>query len=446
MAECEKHSTPDDCWLVIDGAAYDVTSFIDKHPGGAMIYVRAGRDCTQIFDSYHQDRVRAMLPKFKVADVSDYAPGKSNSADVLVYGDEGGFYRELKKRVAAKFRATGKNPRYHPEMLIKSFVILAGVAASYYGTYWAMPGRFAASLACAVLLGFFRAEVGMSIQHDANHGSYTTSNNLGYVMGLTLDMVGASSWVWKQVHVNGHHAYTNVPSHDTDVWVDRDGDVRRIVEGTPHYWYYKFQAFYLPFLYGALSLKSIIGDLTLIRTQLFGDTHRFVAPTKKEAVLFWALKAASLAYLVALPLACSPHGTLGAFALFMTEEWTCGLTLAYMFQVAHVSTAAVFPEAKDGKVAMGWATAQCATTINFAPGNWFWTHVSGGLNHQVEHHLFPGICHMHYPMLAPIVRETCEEFGVPYLSYPTFWGAFMSHWEHMHKVGQPIKVPTLGDA
>lgn len=411
-----------------------------------MIYVHAGRDNTQIFDSYHPDRVRGMLPKYKIADVSDYTPGKSREQDVLVYGDEGGFYRELKKRVQAKFKETGKHPRFHPEMLIKSALILAGVALTWYGAYFAFPGCLALSFLCAVGLGFFRAEVGMSIQHDANHGSYTTNNTLGYIMGLTLDCVGASSWVWKQVHVNGHHAYTNVPTHDTDVWVDQKGDVRRIVEGTAHLWFYKLQAYYLPILYGALSLKSMFGDLTLIRTLLYGDTHRFVAPTTKEAILFWSLKALSFSYLIGLPALYSPHGLGAAAALFLTEQWTCGLTLAYLFQVAHVTLPASWPKAEGGRIKMGWATAQCATTVNFCPGSWFWTHISGGLNHQVEHHLFPGICHMHYPMLYPVVKATCEEFGVPYLSYDTFPEAVRGHFTYMHKVGQGFKIPTLGDA
>ena len=62
--EVEKHSTPKDCWVIVHGKVYDVTSFVPLHPGGNMIWVKAGGECTQLFDSYHPLRTRAVLEKY----------------------------------------------------------------------------------------------------------------------------------------------------------------------------------------------------------------------------------------------------------------------------------------------------------------------------------------------------------------------------------------------
>ena len=141
-----------------------------------------------------------------------------------------------------------------------------------------------------------------------------------------------------------------------------------------------------------------------------------------EKAVFWGGKLSYAAYMLALPLLFGAHSGGTTASLYLVSQLVAGWTLSIMFQVAHVVEKADFPVAHGvggtAHVDKGWAAAQVATTADFSHDSWFWTHFSGGLNHQVEHHLFPGICHVYYPHLQPIVKATCEEYGVQYNSYP----------------------------
>jgi fatty acid desaturase len=113
-------------------------------------------------------------------------------------------------------------------------------------------------------------------------------------------------------------------------------------------------------------------------------------------------------------------------------------------QVAHVTDEVEFLErGADGVVPGGWAAQQVATCSDFAHGSWFWTHVSGGLNYQAIHHLFPGVIHTHYPAIAPIVKAAAARRGVPYKVYPSFASALAGHFRHLRNVGMAIAVPSL---
>lgn len=448
MKEIESHSTPEDCWVVIDGNVYDVSKFVPSHPGGAMIYVKAGGDCSQLFDAYHPIRARKVLPKYLVGHVTDFS-NQENPEKIVMYQDDSEFYTTMKRRVEAHFKKHNKDPRFHPEMYAKSAIILAMVLLSWYVAFFVsakLETAFSPLVAflAAVSFGFWRAEVGVSIQHDANHGSYCKNGTLCYLMGLTLDLVGASSYNWKQMHVNGHHAYTNLADYDLDVRVN-EADIRRVSPQQPWHKWHVYQHAYLGFLYGLLSIKSMVDDFKMMRELRLGPTV-FTPALPKERAIFYGGKAFSLMLVLGVPVALSPWGAVAAFGLYLVEEFACGWTLAMMFQVAHVTEKAAWPQVKDdGKVDMGWASSQVATTVNFAPRSWFWTHISGGLNHQIEHHVFPGVCHCHYPFIAPVVEETCKEFDVPYVAYDTFWTALKAHFGHMATMGNK-KVPTLGDA
>jgi linoleoyl-CoA desaturase len=122
-----------------------------------------------------------------------------------------------------------------------------------------------------------------------------------------------------------------------------------------------------------------------------------------------------------------------------------GLIMGVVFQLAHINGDAAFPEpvGSPKHIENEWAVHQVETTANFAPKNWLLNFYIGGLNHQIEHHLLPHICHMNYPRLAPVVRATCEEFGVRYTSYATWREAFAAHLRELRLLGRSPELDHL---
>lgn len=471
LREVAKHNSHDDCWMIIKGKVYDVTSFVRSHPGGPLIYSNAGGDNTTQFSSYHPLYVERMLGKYLVGSVDRASVDDARRTDVAGHVEyvedvpddarvggggggraqrgqgEGDFYRTLKARVEAYFRETKQDPRVHPHMYVKTAVILASHVAAVYGMFYARV-PLAAAVAASLLLGLCFTEIGVSIQHDANHGSYGRSPLWGQLLGCTLDMMGISSFNWKKQHVVGHHAHTNVVGADPDVEVLPEGDPRRYHSEHPLRPMHRYQHVYMLMLYCLMGFKlAFVEDFSIYFRGRLGPLT-FGAPMNAgEKLVFWAGKAAFAAYMFAMPLALSHRAAATVLLLDALAIAFAGFLLAIMFQVSHVQTRLEFPKPDDrGRVHRGWAENQLMTTADYAHGSSFWLHISGGLNYQVVHHLFPGVTHCHYPALARIVREACEERGITYHVYDTFADALADHVRHLRLVGrQQIVIPSYGN-
>jgi linoleoyl-CoA desaturase len=90
---------------------------------------------------------------------------------------------------------------------------------------------------------------------------------------------------------------------------------------------------------------------------------------------------------------------------------------------------------EKGEIENEWAIHQMQTTADFGHDNKLLTWYAGGLTHQIEHHVFPDICHIHYPKIAHIVKQTAEEFGVPYNYNTGYFSALRSHIKMLKKFG-----------
>ena len=454
LQEVAKHNSYDDCWIIIKGKVYDVTPFVRSHPGGPLIYSNAGGDNTAQFRSYHPLYVDKLLGKYFIGDVdiaSVAEARKTDAAGHVEYAegsrDETDLYHKLKLRVEAYFKETGQDPRVHPHMYIKTAVILISHVLSVYGMFYAQLPLTAAVL-CSLLLGLCFTEIGVSIQHDANHGSYTRNALVGKILGCTLDVMGISSFNWKKQHVVGHHAHTNIVGADPDVEVLQDGDPRRYHSEHPLRPMHKYQHVYMLFLYSLMGFKiAFVEDFNIYFNRQLGPL-KFSAPMNAgEKAVFWLGKACFASYMFIFPLACSHRSAVAVLMLGAIAVAFAGFLLAIMFQVSHVQTRLEFPKPDDkGKVHHGWAENQLMTTADYAHGSSFWLHISGGLNYQVVHHLFPGVTHCHYPALAHIVRDVCEEHGVTYHVYDTFIDALADHVRHLRLVGrQKIVIPSYSN-
>jgi linoleoyl-CoA desaturase len=156
----------------------------------------------------------------------------------------------------------------------------------------------------------------------------------------------------------------------------------------------------------------------------------------KDHIIFWGSKLFFYFYVIAFPIY---HLGFTAWIIgFLTLALTGGFVLSIVFQLAHTVEDAAFPmpDEVSHKMEDEWTVHQLKTTANFATGNKIICWYVGGLNFQVEHHLFPKISHVHYPAISKIVKQTCAEFGIGYIEYPKMVHAIASHVSHLKQVGQ----------
>ena len=165
--------------------------------------------------------------------------------------------------------------------------------------------------------------------------------------------------------------------------------------------------------------------------------HKSARPKGWELFVFVGGKLAFLSWAIILPMVF--HEWYLVVGVWFASAFLQGIILSVIFQLAHCVEEADFPmpDEVDNRIENEWAIHQVQTTVDFARRsrlvNWY----TGGLNYQIEHHLFPQICHLHYPALSKIVEETSNEFGVRYEAHQTFGAAVASHYRLLKTLGQP---------
>ncbi len=345
----------------------------------------------------------------------------------------------LNERVAAYMR-TADHVGARRRMVAKTVVILSWTVGSYALLLFAASTWWQVALA-AVSLGLAMSGIGFSIMHDGNHGGYPGPAWVSRAAGFTLDMLGGSSYIWSFKHNVNHHTFTNIDRADSDI--DLNG-LARMSPVQAHKPGHRYQHIYTWGLYCLLAFRWILlSDFQNMASGLSGE-NPFPRPRGRELGLFVLGKVIALGlwsgmfFVQPWPLA--------VFGMLLTAV-VLGFTLAIVFQLAHVVEKAKFPEVSGdpARCDKDWLTHQLETTADFAPRSKFWNWYLGGLNFQVEHHLFPKICHIHYPEIAKIFRQTCEEFDLPYNCYDTFLDAVVSHQRWLRKMGSgwsPSPAPS----
>ncbi len=353
------------------------------------------------------------------------------------------FFQSLKSAVDNYF-TTNKIKKTGDWRLFSKTIILIGAAIAIYSTLmFVQPSPLFALLLCGGL-GFVSASIGFSVMHDANHGSYSTRPKLNDFLGLSANALGASSFFWKQKHNIIHHTYTNVDGIDDDI---AKSPIIRQCESQKWVPAHKIQHLYLLPIYALSSIFWLFFmDFTKYFTRKIYTTEAWKMNTKNH-VIFWATKICYLAFYILLPI--KVWGFLPWLAGFFAMHAVMGLTLSLVFQLAHVVENTEFEhigldETKHLETA--WAEFQLKTTANFAMNNKVISWFVGGLNFQIEHHLFPKISHVHYPAISKIVMAKCAEFNLPYNQYPTMLGALASHFRVMKYLGKKPEAMVLANA
>jgi len=352
-------------------------------------------------------------------------------ADELKFGAGDGFLPELRRRVDHYFQSTGLGQRDCPQMYLKGALILGWLAASYAmlvflaGTWWL-------ALASAISLGLAMAAVGFNIQHDAGHQAYSRRKWINKLLALTLDLLGGSSFVWAKKHNSVHHCFVNITGHDDDIDI---GIFGRLTPHQKHLRIHRFQHLYLWLLYGFLPTKwQVYDDFRDVATGRIAG-HRFPRPGGWDLATFISGKIVFFSLAMAVPMLL--HAPWNVLLFYIAASFIQGVTLSVVFQLAHCVEESAFPlpQPGAGRMEAAWAVHQVETTVDFARDNRALSWIIGGLNFQIEHHLFPRISHVHYPALAPLVEETCREFGVRYRAQKTFRASVASHYRWLRRMG-----------
>jgi linoleoyl-CoA desaturase len=344
-----------------------------------------------------------------------------------------GFHDTLEQRVNEYFDSEGRTPTGDMRMIVKTAVILAWLIVSYVLLVF-----FSTSLVMAIISAYALAHgfalVGFSIMHDAVHGSYSKNKSVNRLMGYTLDLIGGSQLMWRHKHNILHHTYTNIEALDDDL--QTFGLLRLSPDQKRRPWQ-RFQHLYDFPLYSLLTLSWVTyADFQKFFTRRIGP-YRLPKPSVSEAFLFFLTKIFFFGYTVVLPLFF--HPLLHVLVAFVAIHMVLGLMIAVVFQLAHTVDGTAFPQPDEttGAIDREWAVHQVQTTADFAPRNRLATWALGGLNFQIEHHLFSRICHVHYPAIRSIVEETCREFGVRYTCYPSVRAALAAHYRFLRAMGNP---------
>ncbi|HEX5000765.1 MAG TPA: acyl-CoA desaturase [Terriglobia bacterium] len=313
-------------------------------------------------------------------------------------------------------------------MYLKTAIILTWTIVSYAMLVFWAPGPIAA-LPFAISLALSMAGVGFCIQHDGGHRGYSNRAWVNKATAFAMDILGGSSYVWHFKHNVQHHCYTNIVGVDSDI---NFGSLCRMAPQQSRFWPHRFQHLYMWFFYGLVTLRWHWWHDFYALAAGHIDGQKFPRPKGAALVTVIAGKALFLTFALALPMFFHRWWVVVAFYGLVT--FLLGITIAVIFVLAHCVSEATFAPA--GPVDSEWAAHQIETTVDFARSSRFLNWYLGGLNLQVEHHLFPNICHVHYPALAEIVEDVSRQFGVRYAAHPTMWDAVRSHYRMLRELGR----------
>lgn len=399
-------------WTIIDGKKYDISDLMSWHPGGEdLLMLAAERDATELFYSYHLNtkKVERVLGKLPLIE-EGLAKGH--------YQHESKLYQVLKQRVREHLKAKELPVQRHDwgrtGAILGSLVIFYTLIV-FYGLYWIAP-----------FMGVMLAVAGLAIQHDGNHGSFSKSPQLNKWAGMVDELIGGSTLMWRHQHVVSHHAHTN------DFEADRDtaGAWPAIRNNPAMKWlpHMRLQHIYAPLLYSTIAIFYPIADTVNLLRGKYQTVP--LQPLRPGDIVCFVL--GKIVY--AMVFGVIPYLVMGAeflWLFYLPVMLVGGAYLGCLLLASHNT------ELNEFNIRTGdWAETMVRATANWSNDSKLWFFFSGGLNFHIEHHLFPGISHANFPGIAPIVKKTCEEFGLPYHHFNGGWAIFVSHLALLKRLGK----------
>lgn len=340
------------------------------------------------------------------------------------------FSRALKEKTNQYFKETSQKKTGNRKIFIKAGILLLTFVLLYSILVFVQP-HWLISITLCILFGINWAAIGFNIMHDAGHNSFSENKNLNTFLSYSLNLLGGNIYFWKLKHNIAHHTYTNIDGEDHDIEVK----FMRIHHDQKLKKHHRYQRFYFPLLYGISYLAWIFyQDYEKYFRQRMGmRPEKFHFPIR-EKLIFWTSKILHSSLFVIIPI--YTVGWAQTLIGLLIAGTVCGMSLAVVFQLAHVVEETEFKTIDESKVEEEWMIHQIQSTANFSTKSIVLTWILGGLNYQVEHHLFPKISHVHYPALNRIVRQTCQEYNIKYNEFKSFWAAFRSHVQVIHAMSR----------
>ncbi|HEY2944107.1 MAG TPA: acyl-CoA desaturase [Vicinamibacteria bacterium] len=338
-------------------------------------------------------------------------------------------YRRLRSRVDAAFAARGLSRKGGGAMAFKVVLVLLQWGFWYGVTLSLGTAHFALALAASLPLAASLVNILLGVMHDGSHGAGSEHRFVNRLLQSTLVAAGVSAVSWHYEHVVQHHANTNVLGHDSDL--ETGGLLLRFHAGQPWRPIHRYQHWYAWPLYGLISFKwTWFEDFDDVLANRYGLPPRQRLVHLVEVL---AAKVSQVSLFFVVP--ALAWGWPKAAAFYVVQLYVVGVLMATVFVLAHVSGVQAMPESPQ-EAPRDWAIFQVATTANYATGNRLLTWLIGGLNYQVEHHLFPSVSYRHYPWIRQIVRRWADEQGVPYHEFPTMAAALRAHFRHLASLGR----------
>lgn len=347
------------------------------------------------------------------------------------------FISELKSRVNDYFTDNGISRYANFSMIFKTIAMLSFYLVPFAVILFGGIGAVWLHILLWCMMGVGMAGIGLSVMHDANHGTYSRKPWVNKWIGSSMYLLGGNPTSWRIQHNVLHHSFTNIEGLDEDI------SPVGLLRFSPHKKLlpiHKYQHIYAWPLYGLMTMMWVLTkdfkqvkrykNLSLTRTQgiTAGQHLRDVILSK---VFYYII-------FIGLPILLAPIAWYWVLIGFVFMHFIGGFILTCVFQPAHVVPFTSFPLPDDrGSMENSFAIHELSTTSNFAPNNKWLSWYVGGLNYQVEHHLFPNVCHVHYARISKIVRETAKEFQLPYYCLPSFRSALAAHFKMLRQLGNP---------
>jgi linoleoyl-CoA desaturase len=347
-------------------------------------------------------------------------------------GNQSAFYVDLKNKVNNYFEQRKRKQHGDIRLYIKAGIFLSAFFATYVVLVFFTPATIVAAVLC-VLLGIVTSAIGFNIMHDGGHGSFSGNKTVNRLAALTLNMLGGSAFMWNIKHNMLHHTYTNIEGHDDDIENEpfiRMGETQRLRK------MHRFQHIYWVFIYGFMYLGWIFFlDFQKYFSKKIG-TKQNISMNIPQHIGFWLTKVLYVGLFIVMPLFFLE--VLPFIIGYFVFAFTTGIIISVIFQLAHGVEGPEFVQVSEGQQILenDWAVHQVITTANFATRSKVIGFFTGGLNHQIEHHLFPKVSHVYYEHLSKLVKETCKEHGIRYVEQPSLFSAVASHVRFLRKMGR----------
>ncbi len=344
------------------------------------------------------------------------------------------FSQSLKQRVNAFFQENNLSRSANTEMVLKTVSALSIYLLPFLTIVIFTPTSVPMLFLLWMIMGFGMGFIGTAVFHDALHGSYHKNRTVNYLLGGTAWMLGADPTIWKMQHNVLHHTYTNIEDADEDI---QPRFVMRFSPHQPRRWFHRYQHIYALFFYSISTVLWVtIKDFSKVFQYKNLGLIKSGAPFNKKLAEIILRKLSYHFVFLVIPILVLPLPVWLVVLMFISMHMVAGFTLSMVFQPAHVIHTSDYIDTDEVEIQRNWNVHQLMTTTNFGMDSKLLFWFTGGLNHQIEHHLFPNICHVHYKHIAPIVKETAAEFNLPYYHQTSFRQAVAGHFRMLRDLGR----------